>query len=129
MSGYDPLEPENRFEADDYEHFIEELQRIIYEAPAGPGGRGGMQAKFAKTIRYLKRKQDLVRGVHGRAVDNDELFKRLVEIVERDLEDSSYDEGKFENLLVLTKLREFISEQKKKHRIEWTYDLIFNPFF
>jgi hypothetical protein len=115
MSGFDPLAPENRFEADDYEHFISELQRIIYEAPAG---KSGMQAKFAKTIKYLKQKQDLVRGAHGRAVDNEELFKRLVEIVERDLENSSYDEGKFENLLVLTKLREFISEQKKKHRID-----------
>ena len=31
MSGFDPLSPENRFEADDYEHFIEELQRIIYK--------------------------------------------------------------------------------------------------
>ena len=115
MSGFDPLEPENRFEADDYEHFIEELQRIIYEAPAG---RAGMQAKFAKTIRYLKEKQSLVRETHGRAVDNEELFKRLVNIVERDLENASYDEGKFENVLILTKLREFISEQKKKHRIE-----------
>ena len=79
--------------------------------------KGGMQAKFAKTIKYLKQKQSLVKGTHGRIVDNDELFKRLVEIVERDLESSSYDEGKFENVLVLTKLREFISEQKKKHRI------------
>jgi len=115
MSGFDPLEPENRFEADDYEHFIEELQRIIYEVPAG---KSGMQAKFAKTIKYLKEKQSLVRGTHGRAVDNEELFKRLVNIVERDLENSSYDESKFENILVLTKLREFISEQKKKHRID-----------
>ena len=73
-----------------------------------------MQAKFAKTIKYLKQKQSLVKGAHGRVVDNDELFKRLVEIVERDLEDSTYDESKFENVLVLTKLREFISEQKEE---------------
>ena len=65
-----------------------------------------------------KEKQTLVKGVHGRAVGNEELFKRLVDIVERDLENASYDEGKFENVLILTKLREFISEQKKKHRIE-----------
>jgi hypothetical protein len=112
---FDPLAPENRFEADDYEHFIEELQRIIYEAPAG---KGGMQAKFAKTIAYLKEKQSLVKGVHGRVIDNEELFKRLFSIVEKDLEYASYDENKFENVLILTKLREFISEQKKKHRIE-----------
>ncbi len=115
MSGFDPLSPDNRFEADDYDHFIEELQRIIYEAPAG---RGGMQAKFAKTIKYLKEKQSLVKGAHGRAIDNEELFKRLFEIVERDLDTASYDENKFENVLVLTKLREFISEQKKKHRLD-----------
>jgi hypothetical protein len=115
---YDPLAPENRFEADDYEHFIVELQRIINEAPAGPAGRGGMQAKFAKTIAQLKQKQNLVKGHHGRVVDNEELFKRLVEVVEQDLENASYDENKFENVFILTKLREFISEQKKKHRLD-----------
>ncbi|TFG21288.1 MAG: hypothetical protein EU530_00640 [Promethearchaeota archaeon] len=118
MSGFDPLSPENRFEADDYDHFITELQRIINEAPGGPGKKGGMQAKFAKTIAHLKQKQNLVRGHHGRAVDNEELFKRLVEIVEKDLENASYDENKFENVFILTQLREFISEQKKKHRIK-----------
>ena len=112
---FDPLAPENRFEAEDYEHFIEELQRIIYEAPAG---KSGMQAKFAKTIQHLKEKQKLVKESHGRAVDNEELFKRLMSIVEQDLENASYDENKFENVLILTKLREFISEQKKKHRID-----------
>ncbi|MBN2157217.1 MAG: hypothetical protein JW776_14325 [Candidatus Lokiarchaeota archaeon] len=111
---FDPLAPENRFEADDYKHFIEELQRIIYEVPAG---KSGMQAKFAKTIKYLKEKQNLVKGTHGRVINNEELFKRLFEVVERDLEDASYDENKFENLLILTKLREFISQEKKRRRI------------
>jgi len=110
---FDPLAPGNRFEQDDYQHFIEELQRIIYEAPAG---KGGMQAKFAKTIKYLKEKQNLVKVFHGRAIGNEELFKRLFEVVEHDLEDTSYDENKFENVLVLTKLREFISQEKKKRR-------------
>lgn len=94
----------------DYDDFIEELQRIIHEHPES----AGMQAKFAKTILYLKEKKRL-----SKALENPDIkanYHNLINIVQKDIHQNNLNTSeKFKNLLKLSQMRiKMIEEAKQK---------------
>lgn len=99
------------YEVEDYDHYIEELQRIIDESPPG------MQARFARLINYLKNKRSDLEKIteDDGTVDKKEVYHMILSRVEEELEEKGPSDEKFQDLLELARLREFISQQKQKH--------------
>ncbi|MBD3352611.1 MAG: hypothetical protein GF364_14075 [Candidatus Lokiarchaeota archaeon] len=99
------------YDLDDYETYISELQRIIDESPPG------MQARFARLINYLSGKKRLLEKAtdDSEIVDKKELYKLMLEKIEKELETNPHQDEKFQDLLQLAKLREYINTQKRKH--------------
>lgn len=99
------------YEVEDYDHYIGELQRIIDESPPG------MQARFARLINYLSQKRSDLKRIteDDGSVDKKEIYQMILGRVEKELEQSDNSGQKFQDLLELARLREFISQQKQRH--------------
>ena len=92
----------------DFEYVIDEIQEIMEDTPMQ------MRVKMLKTLSRLREKKRFVmpsRG-KGREISKEEIYERILKFVEDDLEGASYNSSKFENIMLLTKLRENINQSK-----------------
>ena len=93
---------------DGYNSFIDELLGIIEESPPG------MQARFARAIKYLKRKKKIAKSSVDRTgkFDPKKMHDELVKVINDDIELIDTYGDKFEVLMMISKLREIISQNK-----------------
>lgn len=97
-------------EEEDFDFFIKDLQRIIDESPPAPG----MQSQFARTISYLKEKKKTLKAL-GKLMVNEEkqeIYRKVLKLVDGEIETQVYSEDRFQNVLQLVKMREELSERK-----------------
>jgi hypothetical protein len=103
-----PVTENDDLEEEDFDFFIKDLQRIIDESPPG------MQARFARTINYLKEKKKTLKSL-GKLLqteDKKEIYHKVLKLVDGELETNVYSEDKFQNVLSLVKLREELAAKK-----------------
>jgi hypothetical protein len=113
-----PPKPTNDddLEAEDFDFFIKDLQRIIDESPPAPG----MQSQFARTISYLKEKKKTLKALGKLFVNEEkqELYRKVLKLVDGEIETQVYSEDRFQNVLQLVKMREELSERKAAETVK-----------
>lgn len=99
---------------EDYDYFINELQRIIEESPPG------MQAKFARTISLLQEKKQQLKKLseNENRTSRNNMYKEMFRIVEDDTELMKINKEKFQKLLKLAKIREIESLERQQLRMD-----------
>jgi hypothetical protein len=77
-----------------------------------------MQARFARAIKYLKRKKNIAKSSVDRTgkFDPQKMHDELVKVINDDIELIDTYGDKFEVLMMISKLRELISQNKQSEK-------------
>jgi len=96
-------------EFEDYDLLIKNLRNIIEEIPIG------MQAKFAKLINILMQKKNIFKQIVKieNEIDFEDAYEKLYNSIKKDLEFNFESKNKFDSIIKVVKLREFITELRK----------------